>query len=248
MKLNRTLTALFLYGFPLFFFSNNIFAQDTASESPFYQAALVNAKTVYHQSFGNQSALYNGSKYAEYLFRFTEGHPFFYSAQPARGAVIYDGIRFDSVLMQYDETKDLLVVYDYSDKIQLWSEKVEYFNLFNSDFIRVVKDSFNNSLAGTGFYNLLYKGKICLLKKQIKTVREIITSNELQHFADEKDHYYIKNDDGIHLVKKRKDLFKLLGDRRKEVQQFIRANKLSFRKDRQNMLTQSTTYYDRLKK
>ena len=204
---------------------------------------------IYHQSFGDQSALYNGSKYGEYLFRFKEGHPFFYSAQPVAGSVIYDGVMYDTVLMRYDEITDVLVINDQVDRIQLLNEKVERFNLFNSDFIRLVKDSLTNSLVSSGFYNLLYKGKICLLKKQIKTIREVITTNaELLRFVDEKDYYYIKKDDKIYPIKSRKNLFKLFGDRKKEMQQFIKANELSFSKDRQNMLTKATAYYDSLKK
>jgi len=249
MKSNSISITFLLVSFILLFSSNNIFAQDTASDSSFYQKALVNSMAVYHQSFGNQSALYNGSKYGEYLFRFQEGHPFFNSTQPVAGSVMYDGILYDSVTMRYDEITDVLVINNLADRIQLLNEKVESFNLFNSDFIRLVKDSLTNSLVSTGFYNLLYKGKVCLLKKQIKTIREVITTNaELLRFVDEKDHYYIKKDDRIYSINSRKNLFKLFGDQKKEVQQFIKANKLSFRKDRQNMLTKATAYYDSLKK
>ena len=189
-----------------------------------------NTMAIYHQSFGNQSALYNGSKYGEYLFRFSGGHPFFNSPDPVAGSVIYDGIRYDSIFMRYDEIKDVLVINSQANRIQLFSEKVEYFNLFNSDFIRLVKDSLTNSLVSTGFYNLLYKGKISLLKKQIKTIREVISTKlELQHFADEKDYYYIKKDDGIYPIKTKK-ICSNFWRQKKEVQQFIKANNLNFRK------------------
>jgi hypothetical protein len=248
MKLNSFLIAFFLPCFILLFSSINIFAQDNTSDSSFYQKALDNTIAMYHQSFDNQSALYNGSKYGEYLFRFAGGDPFFNSPDPVTGSVIYDGIMYDSILMRYNEVTDVLVINAQVDRIQLLNERVEYFKLYNSDFIRLVKDSLTNSLVSTGFYNLLYKGKISLLKKQIKTIRETITLNELQRFVDTKDHYYIKKDEGIYPIKNRKDFFKLLGNRKKEVQQFIRANNLSFRKDRQNMLTKATAYYDSLKK
>jgi len=233
----------------LVFSSNNIIAQDTVSDNSFYQEALNNAMAIYHQSFGNQSALYNGPMYGEYLFKFTDSHPFFNSPDPVAGSVIYDGIRYDSIFMRYDEVSDVLVINSQADRIQLFSEKVEYFRLFNSDFIRLIKDSVANSLVSTGFYNLLYKGTISLLKKQIKTILEVISGNaELQHFTTSRDYYYIKKDDGIYPVKNKKDLFKLFGGRKKEVQQYIRANNLNFRKDRQNMLIKATAYYDSLKK
>lgn len=247
MKFNCILIAFLLHGSMLIFFSNKIVAQDTVSDSSFYQEALDNTMALYHQSFGNQSALYNGSMYGEYLFRFIAGHPFFNSPAPAAGSVIYDGIRYDSIYMRYDEIRDMLVINSQGERIQLFGEKVEYFRLFDSDFIRLVKDSLTNSLVSTGFYNLLYKGKIYLLKKQIKTIREVIsTGMELQHFADAKDYYYIKKDDGIYPIRNKKELFRFFGGRKKEMQQFIRANNLNFRKDRQNMLTKATVYYDSL--
>lgn len=248
MKLNSILIVYLLPGFILLLISANVFAQDTASGSPFFQKALLNTRAIYHQSFGDQSALYNGSRYGEYLFKFKEGHPFFYSEEPVAGSVIYDGILYDSVMMRYDEITDVLVINDQANRIQLLSEKVAYFNLYNSNFIRLDKDSLSNNRAGSGFCNLLYKGKICLLKKQIKTIREVITAGlELQLIADEKDHYYIKKEDSLFQINRSKDLYKLFGARKKEVQKFIKSNGLSYRRNRQNMLTKATAYYDSLK-
>lgn len=98
------------------------------------------------------------------------------------------------------------------------------------------------------FYNQLYKGKITLLKKEIKIIREEISSaNELLRFADQKDHYYIIKDGHWNQVNSRKDFYKILGEKGRDVKQFVKTNKLSFRQDRQNMLTRATAYYDSLK-
>lgn len=248
MKSNRVIITLLLLCYSLLFSVTIAFSQTSVADSAFYQRAIGNALAVYHQSFGNQSALYNGSKYSEYPFNFKKGDPFFYSAQPAIGFVYYDYIKYDSLLMQYDEIKDVVVINEQAKKLQLQSEKVTSFKLYNAYFVRMVKDSFPNSQISTGFYNLLYNGKVSLLKKQVKTVREVINDNEIQRFADQKDHYYIKKDEEIYTIKSRKDFFNLFDDRKKELQQFVKANKLRFRSDRENMLTRATTYYDSLKK
>jgi len=247
MKSNRIFITFILPCFILFS-SKNIFAQNAEHDSSFYQKTLANTSAIYHKSFGSQSALYNGSKYSEYLFAFKEGQPFFYADDPVAGSVFYDGILYDSVTMLYDEIKDVLVINEQSVRIQLLAEKVEQFTLFNSDFIRLEKDNFPNSPVSTGFYNVLYKGKVCLLKKQIKIIREeVSTYLEVQRFVDNTDHYYIKKDDRIYQIKSSKELLNLFEDRKKEVQQFIKTNQLSFRKDPQNMLTKATAYYDSLK-
>jgi len=234
--------------FLLLFTSTITFSQNSATDSTFYQRAIGNALGVYHQSFGNQSALYNGSKYYQYPFNFKEGDPFFYSAQPAIGSVYYDGIKYDSLMMQYEEIKDVVVINEQAKKLQLLNEKVTGFNLYNAHFVRLVKDSFPNSPINTGFYQVLYSGNVWLLKKQVKTIREVINATEILRFADEKNHYYIKKDGQIYSIKSRNDFFNLFDDKRKELQQFVNANKLRFRKDRDNMLTRATAYYDSLKK
>lgn len=248
MIFNKIRVVFLWAGYLLFFSSSNLFAQDTAEPgSSFYQQALANTIAIYHHSFGNQSALYNGSKYGGYPFRMQEGQPFFNSTQPAVGSVSYDGILYDSVLMQYDEIIDRLLINDQANWIQLLTKKVDHFNLFNSDFIPLEMDSTNTNLVSSGFYNLLYSGKISLLKKQIKSIREVISSGlELQRFVDTKDYYYLQKDNRLFQIKSRKEFYKILGNRKKEMQQFIKANKLNFRKDRQNMLTKLTAYYDSL--
>ena len=165
------------------------------------------------------------------------------------GEVIYDGIRYDSILMIYDETKDVLVINDFGNRIQLLNEKIEQFKIFNSNFIRIEKDSSSNELVSSGFYNVLSEGNLTLLKKQVKTVREeIIGANELIRVIDEKNYYYIKKNDRMFLLKSSNDLYKLMGDRKKEVQQFVKENKLKFSNDKQDMLTKATGYFNSLKK
>ncbi|MCW3090090.1 MAG: hypothetical protein JWP81_1159 [Ferruginibacter sp.] len=235
----------------LLFSPNDMVAQDAAeSDSSFYRQAMANAIALYHQSFGNQSALYNGGKYSGYPFRMQEGFPFFYSPQPATGSVIYDGISYDSILMHYDEVADAVIINNQADWLQLLDKRVSRFNLFDADFIRIEKDSAHSNLVSSGFYNRLYHGKTTsLLKKQIKSIIEVISINlELQHFVDTKDLYYLQKEDQFFPINRRKDFLRSLGNRKKEVQQFIKANKLNFRRDKENMLTKATAYYDSLNK
>lgn len=232
----------------LFFTSTSTFSQDSSINNTFYQKSIGNALAAYHQSFGNQSALYNGIKYNEYPFIFTEGDPFFHSPKPAIGFVNYDDIKYDSVLMQYDEIKDAVVINEQGKKIQLHSKKVASFKLHNASFARLLKDSFPGSPISTAFYNVLYNGKIWLLKREVKTYRESMGDTKLLRFVDQKDYYYIKKGGQIFLIKNRNDFLNLFDDRKKELHQFIKANKLKFRSDRENMLSMATAYYDSLKK
>ena len=248
MKFKSSHSSFALFFFTILFSSGKIFSQDADMNDAFYSKALQNSMAFYHQSFGSQSALYNGPTYNGYLFRFKEGHPYFFAEAMTIGSVTYDGIRYDSVLMQYDEIADILVVRNPEGKIRLWDQKVTSFHLYNSEFVLLEKDSGLMNAGNPRFYNQLYKGKITLLKKEIKIIREEISSaNELLRFADQKDHYYIIKDGHWNQVNSRKDFYKILGEKGRDVKQFVKTNKLSFRQDRQNMLTRATAYYDSLK-
>ena len=247
MKFKSSHSSFALFFFTILFSSGKIFSQGADMNDAFYSKALQNSMAFYHQSFGSQSALYNGPTYNGYLFRFKEGHPYFFAEAMTIGSVMYDGIRYDSVLMQYDEIADILVVRNPEGKIRLW-EKVTSFHLYNSEFILLEKDTGLMKAGSSRFYNQLYKGKITLLKKQIKTIREEISNaNELLKFVDQKDHYYILKDGHWYPINSRKDFYKILGEKEGDVKQFVKTYKLSFRKDRQNMLTRATAYYDSLK-
>jgi len=249
MKIHKGLFFFLTPMFSVLFSITVIFAQQPALENSFYQQSLANAKAFYHQSFGNQGALYNGSEYKEYEVRFKEGHPYFQSPRPGNATIIYGGILYDSIPMRYDEISDQLVIHDQTDKIQLLKEKVTSFSLFNNDFIKIEKDSLSANLVSSGFYNLLYKGKICLFKKEIKAVKEEASTNvELLSSVEERDYYYIKMDGKFYEMKNKHNLFVLMHDKKKEVQQFIKSNELSFRSNKQEVLTKATAYYDSLKK
>jgi hypothetical protein len=230
----------------LFFPGSKMIAQDKTTPDSFYHKAVANSIALHHHAFGKGSSLYNGSRYPAFPFRFKEGHPFFNSAVPSYGAVTYDGTRYDSVLMRYDEVREVLLIGLQAENIQLVSPKVDSFELFDASFVRLTKDSTNDALPGTGFYQVLYRGRSTLLKKQVKTVREVLGINELLMYVDTKQHYYISLNDQVYGVNNKHAFFDLLGQRKKEVQQFIKANQLNFQKDREEFLVKATAYYDSL--
>lgn len=226
-----------------------ISAQQPSSDNVFYKNAVNNAISRYHQSSGDQSGLYNGSQYGGYNFLFKEGHPYFKTDQFVLGSIFYDGVLYDSVMLLYDEIMEVVVMQNVVIRVQLITDKITAFDINNNSFIRIVKDSNSSVLIATGFYNLLYEGNITLLKKEVKTIREQISNTDgLQRFVDSKIHYYIKKADKYFVIKRKKDLMALFSSHKKQVQQFIKENHLSYRKDRDNTLIKVTAYYDGLKK
>lgn len=231
----------------LFFLRVPVAAQNNTDR--FSNVALENARAVYHQAFGDEIGLYNGKRYIEYLYPFNEGDPYFNKPEPMSGSVFYDGVRYDSVLMRYNEISDELIINYYNEKIQLLKPRIEWFSVSGGYFINLEKDSVNSELYRSGFYNVLYNGSTMLLKKEVKSMQQRLSFNpEIPDYILQHDHYYLLMNGTFRPIKRKKDLLILLEDKKKEVQQFIRQNKLNFKRDRQNMLTQTIAYYDSLKK
>lgn len=232
-----------------FFFSliatNKLPAQDSLANGDFFSKAVENTKAVYHKSFGDYRAVFNGRLYNGYTVKFEEGTPFFYSEKPGLGSVTYDGIDYDSVLLQYDEVADVVIIINNAAKIELDQSKISSFKLFNSLFVPLKKDSSEQSGK---FYNLIYKGNLHLVNRQEKWKQEkYVSTNEIQYYLETKEAYCIIKDGHWHMINSKKSFFNILGNRKAELKKFVRSKKLNYRKDRQNMLVQTIAYYETLK-
>lgn len=245
MKRPGTVKTLLCFIF-LAFFLSKIAAQLSASDSIFYQKAIDNAVASYHHSLNDQSGLYNGSEYPGYPFRFKEGHPFFYTDKPMNGSVVYDHIFYKDINLQFDEVAGEIILYETDRRIQLIKERISRVSILNNNFIRIVRDSLNRAVINTGFYQLLYEGNTSLLKKEIKIIAEDLRSltDGILRNIETTLYYYIKKNNVYHPVKRKKDLLVIFKERKKEIQQFIKTNKLSFKKDRDNMLIKVVSWYD----
>jgi hypothetical protein len=231
-----------------FFFlsAGSMLAQLAADDSILYSSAVRHLIALYHQHSGDQSGLYNGSQHSGYPFSFEAGNPFFKENKPGTGSVIYDGVLYENVSMQYDEVQEALIMEDSSRRIRLLNDRIEMFTLFNNNFIRIVKDTESAVLVQSGFYNFLYAGKTSVLKREEKYIREDPSTGVLLRFVDIHLYYYVKMDNRYFSIKSKNNFLNVFGDRKKDIRQYIRKNKLSYRRDRDNMLAKATAYYDQL--
>jgi glutamate 5-kinase len=127
------------------------------------------------------------------------------------------------------------------------SKKISEFTLPGHHFIRLGKNDMNNSrIINTGFYEILYNGYNSVLKRVIKTIEDDLSSGEVvERVIHQSDYYYFKKDNAIYPAENKKDITAIFSDRKKEVQQFIRKNKLNLRKDKENVLLRIASYLNR---
>jgi hypothetical protein len=233
----------------VFLFPISVLAQPAPEDSSLYQSAFAHTVDVYYRQLGDQSPLYNGRLYSGYGFAFKEGIPYFLSAEFRRESVVYDGIRFDNIPLLYDDLSEAVISKDQGYWLQLVNAKISSFNIAGHHFVRLVVDSLNRDLSGTGYYEVLYQGHSTVFKKTIKKIKEELSSTEgVQRLILVNYRYYIRMGKAYFPVRSKKEIRDIFSDHRKEIQQFMRKNKLKFRKDKDRTLIQLTAYYDQLTK
>ena len=247
MRLRRLITIPFISGFLFFCFEAN--AQYNESDSLLYKKAKEYAVSLYHENIKNESGLYNGSQYVVYAQTIQDGIPFFEITQPSNGNVTYWGVEYKNVPLLYDILKGeiITIVPSTNYLIKLNTEKVSSFEVLNHKFIRIAKDSSNKNIK-TGFYDVLYDGQTAVYKKEIKTLNEDLSSGKLRTFILDENAFFIKKNNVFFTVSNKSSLLDILKDKKKEVQEFIRKNKLKIRKDKDNALPKIAAFYDEISK
>jgi hypothetical protein len=251
MKINLPLNT-FGKTIVLFFFiafTNMLYAQNSTADTSNTAIAIHNAINNYHQQIFPETNLYNGIEYVDYAYTINEGFPFFETTQFSTGTVEYDNMLYYNVPLLYDEVKEAVVIIDASgtNKIQLNNEKVAGFSLRNHRFVKLVQDSSGKLPIRTGFYDVLYQGNMSVYKKQTKKVLETITMTEgIRRRIDEQNEYFIKKGNTFYVVSSKHDVLNTTKDNKKEMHQYIKKNKLNFRRAKEISLIKIAAYYDQL--
>jgi hypothetical protein len=180
-----------------------------------------------------------------YPTRFAEGSPFFLSDKKQPGSVVYDRVSYRGVNLLFDELRGAVIFQDESHQIQLSGDRISRFAIGDHTFIRIFHDSLGTASPETGFYQVLYEGKLRVLKKEIKTVRETNSfGQEIIHVIDTKTNYYLQHDSKYTQINSQKELLDFYSRQKKEVLHFIKKNKLNFKKDPDDLLIQVAAYYE----
>lgn len=217
---------------------------DSSSSLPVFK----NIVDFYNKSLSEQLHLYNGKEYKEYPYQFNEGHPYFLSGNWSKGTLSYDGKVYEEVPMLYDVVQDELVIlhFDNRSKISLIKEKISAFSLLAHSFVNIQTKNINSSTITEGFYDLLYQGKTSLFAKRTKNIQTFYRQSVSEIKILKKDHYYLLKKNIYYHVSSRRTFLHQLTDKRKEIQQYIKKNRLNFKKDAEKSMVKILVYYDQI--
>jgi hypothetical protein len=230
--------------------TKNSFAQTAHGDSSSQQNAFNNSLSFLSASIGEQSSLYNGTEYYFYDPAI-KGSAYFLDINAfTPGSVYYDRIFYTSVPMLYDLNTDKVVVllYNHFSKFSLVKEKVQSFDFLDHHFVNINADTLiNNSVIKSGFYDELYNGKSQVLVKRSKNIqsRSGGQTGPESYFDSSKD-YFIKKNKIYYTITGKGSLIAVFKDKKKELQQYIRANQIKFRKNPEEAMVKIASYYDHL--
>ena len=227
---------------------NNTVAQNVVSDSALRQSAYNNAVHQYFTSIGERALIYEGAEVLAYQLP-SDMHPFFIASEFSVGSVNANGVQYKDVNLLYDLVNDKLIVRHYNTvlKVEQVSEKVDEFQIQSHNFVKLIPDSVSQAVITNGFYDELYKGRaVSLYARRQKVPEEQIKDMQVVLRFNERNRYFIKKDGQYIPVSDRKSVMRVMSDRKKEMDDFLRRNKIKFKRQPEEAMVRMTAYYDSL--
>lgn len=215
--------------------SADAFGQAVRSDSSFVRAARDQAVLAYERATIPQAHVFDGNEYIAHNFRI-QGFPFYPLDSLQAGNVIYNGVYYRDLRMQYDVVRDELAIKPAESgfRVRLRSELVTAFSINTDRFVRFASPDDGGNAVGltTGFYEMLYDGKTQVVSRRIKTINEDVSSGTYKANYVQKDRFYVLKDGAYHDVKSKRSVLGLFDGQTRELRKYIRANDLPFKGER----------------
>ncbi len=223
---------------------NNIVREDSLISEYFRKAgnqAVIYSGKISSGILQNKSIAYLKSRFEEMSANdsqyFLKGERNSYS----QGYLFHDGIIYSDITLRLDLMNDELIVLapDRTSSVIVDHSKLDFAELHG---YRVVYLNSNkeNKLPSSGYYIQFHKGRFPLYKRytypyvtSMQNIKQTIT-------------YYIFKDAIYHKIGNKGDLLNVFNDRKKELEQFSKENKLNFNKDKDESFALVVEYYEKL--
>ena len=196
--------------------------------------------------YRDSQVLYNGKAWYK---RYTNvrGNEFFSTALWVSGEVSINGRTFRVRSLRYDIANDeLLIRRSDGVAIAMNGEMVSGFTLFTDGNSYHFKNFRGRGNYGMNGYAIgLYEGKTALLLKPVKVLMPLGYQKIMDMFV-QTDYLYVYKNGQVHRIRYRKDLLDLLDDKRNEIRNFIRTNRLNILPEQPGSIIPVLRYYDSL--
>jgi hypothetical protein len=175
-------------------------------------------------------------------------HQFFLTNTILKGSVTFNGKEFNNLDLKFDIANDELILnLESYPVISLNKEMVDSFTLIsgNRDYL-IINAGNDSSGVLKGYVNVLYEGTTTLYVKYSKKIQPLAVDGRFDLFLEEYK-AYLKKGTEIVPVKGKKRLLELLDDKKKEIRQYIKSNRVRLSNKDPNTFIPLLRYYDSLR-
>ena len=219
--------------------SGRLLAQDAGR-----QQSIDNYIADYLRMADKQSVLYYG-KEQEWYPR-TTNHPYLKDEQFAKARLSYRGIIYPEALLRLDLSRNELVILSPDLRnFVLFPENVDFTELHDQTIIYHRRDSLPGC-PSTGYYILLHSGSCKVLEKITANFVEKSELGKIERLYVFATSFYLYKDGVYHTIRNQRGLLKVLHPYKKELKQFILANRLLFRRNAEEFLTRTVSEYEKI--
>jgi hypothetical protein len=208
--------------------------------------ALMNVQNYFQNTIGEDAHIFTGREYLGYA-AFIKGHPFFLTDQMQQCEIFYDGTLYENIPLLFDIVSQKIVInrYNQNDTISLLNAKIKYFVLQGHRFENLSFSEGNEEIIRQGIYDILLAGKVNLLVKRIKNIRDGLKATDPVSFVEE-DEFFVKRGKDLIQVYSKNSVLEALNDKSNLVKIFARKNHFRFKKNIEKELLQTVAYYFKL--
>jgi len=170
---------------------------------------------------------------------------FFLEKSPIEGNLIYDGVLFNNIEMQYNLfTQQVIVLLETKNNeryVTISLDKISGFSIYSHEFTLLSGDS----VMKKGIYELAYTGTTSnLFIKRTKRLKEVNAGMDLKIDYTPVNRYYLRNEFGTNQITSKKDLLNAY-DNSEELNSIIKENRIKFSKKKiEQGLISALSYLD----
>lgn len=182
-------------------------------------------------------------------FSKASGDQFFLTNAFIKGSVTFNGKRFSNLDLMYDISNDELILrIDPYPVISMNKEMIDSFTLvFENRNYHIINAGNDSSAILRGYVNVLYEGTTTLYVKYTKLVQPLAVDGRFDLLVQEH-RVYIKKDSQIIQISGKRKFIALLEDKKKEVNDFMKKEKIKISRKDPDTFIPVLKYYDSLKK
>ncbi|MDB5026270.1 MAG: hypothetical protein JWP78_4025 [Mucilaginibacter sp.] len=222
---------------------SNSSAQNLSPDSLLYSKAATQVIDYFNQAIADQSEIYNGAQYELYPPA-NKGTFYFRDKNYCIPALIrYNDTWYKDIPVLYDIYNDAMISISGNELYMLRPGKISDVYLLDHHFIYVDREPPGNRMPG--FYDLLYQGKSQVLVKLTKKIDESKTTEII--YEDITD-IYVKKGDKYFGVNSKGSFMDIFKDKKKELNQYLKDNKINYNKDKEGTVAKLAGYYDQISK